>query len=130
MIDMAQQKTCAGASGRGPWQDIETAPMDGSLIDILVGYIDEVNCGTRLPHAYWREDLQEWWFCASFREGAEPLRQAWPDHPPVTHWMPLPRPPVPAITEVPPDPRSRGWLGRMLQQRADRPYDPAADTSF
>lgn len=78
------------------WQPIETAPKDGTIVDLFVG-------GRRYPDCFWGfpdhccgEDGQ---YCdsdwhrlkAGWVEGTfnEPIDDR------ITHWMPLPAPPTP-----------------------------------
>lgn len=73
------------------WQSIDTAPLDGSWI--LAGSW----CGP-LPHLEWHSQV-----CA-FREDYFSKQKAWGGSPgwffgknaQPTHWMPLPKPPLPA----------------------------------
>lgn len=70
---------------RGMWQPIETAPKDGTLIDL---WLD----GERAPacrfwsydgHSYWEQAYAEATDCFAPLYDAEP-----------THWMPIPEPPA------------------------------------
>ena len=104
------------------WQPIETAPKDGTVIDLWM--VDEAGEGKRIPNAYWVENYSdswtvyaedgshktEWikrdgWFAPGFdydgqdgfcdypkRYNAHPRQQKWIWSLP-THWMPLPAPP-------------------------------------
>ena len=58
------------------WQPIETAPKDGSDIDLWVEYKDR---GARVPNCGWYE--------GAWRHNFGRLMM------PATHWMPLPDPP-------------------------------------
>lgn len=67
------------------WQPIETAPTDGTPIDIWVeGFPDR-----RVVNMKW--DVHEW----GFRNYADP-EQGWMEDELATHWMPLPEPPTAA----------------------------------
>lgn len=66
------------------WRPIESAPMDGTKIDVWSR--DE-----RITDVYW-SDIQDWW-CVDGMCGPEeptPLHVA----PAITHWQPLPDPPT------------------------------------
>jgi hypothetical protein len=66
------------------WQPIETAPKDGSVIDLWT------SCGERVPDAKWTRHMG-WviWGTDSFESpGWERV------FPSPTHWMPLPAPPT------------------------------------
>lgn len=66
------------------WRPIETAPKDGSLVDLWVG-------GHRVPDCHWTGVI---WYSPHWKYdcGAEidPAR----GDPDPTHWMPLPDPPT------------------------------------
>jgi len=76
------------------WQDISTAPKDGTLIDIWIGRERRTDVCWRMsedqPHREWwcaREltaEWHEWGWCN--------LGQEYSVAP--THWMPLPRAPA------------------------------------
>jgi hypothetical protein len=66
------------------WQPIETAPRDGTVIDLW--FVGDWNC--RMPDAEWSESLGAW-----FVRGRH---SSYLDGPLITHWMPLPAPPEPA----------------------------------
>lgn len=80
------------------WQPIETAPKDGTVIDVWRdGMRDTVSWGFP-PHecgeagsycdSDWHSLKEPGWVCSTFGEflGCE--------HDPFTHWMPLPPPPT------------------------------------
>lgn len=78
------------------WRNIETAPKDGTEIDLWAMGRRVSNCRWAKPtHANWGDrhgcdqDLPEQWVtrsnCAWDRRNGEP-----------THWMPVPAPAVPA----------------------------------
>ncbi|MET0439152.1 MAG: DUF551 domain-containing protein [Devosia sp.] len=80
------------------WQPIETAPKDGTVIDVWrkQGGRETVSwglrphdCGEMGPHcdSDWHSENKPGWVCATFGEfvGGK--------HNPFTHWMPLPPPP-------------------------------------
>lgn len=71
------------------WQPIETAPKDGTLIDLWVD-------GTRLPDCRWYAECAEW---EQEPHWAQKYAETGPDCGfPVsgapTHWMPQPEPPT------------------------------------
>lgn len=79
------------------WKSIETAPKDGTEIDIWVRCNDNLHSSHRQPNAFWCDyDLNDpyniygavgWWM---------PLYEKFVhdyDEWTVTHWMPLPHPP-------------------------------------
>ena len=84
------------------WQPIETAPQDGTVIDLWVDYGNDG--GQRIPDGYWRSDPFPSFFDQDRREGWAAANQGydgadgWADDPElgtqVTHWMPLPKPPA------------------------------------
>ena len=57
------------------WQPIETAPKDGTIVDLL--HKD----GFRLIDQWWDDEDQSW--AAALFRGDD-----------ITHWMPLPEPPA------------------------------------
>lgn len=75
------------------WQPIETAPRDGTVIDLFYPYPRgrTINC-------YWDEGLRGWvWRRPTWRGSALLPESEWhfgayPGLEP-THWMPLPKPP-------------------------------------
>jgi hypothetical protein len=76
-----------GKEVRQEWQPIETAPKDGTRIDVWVP--TWLRTGNRMPNAKWRdgrwsfwwEPTQEWLSIEEEYEGGP------------SHWMPLPPPP-------------------------------------
>lgn len=64
------------------WQPIETAPKDGTLIDV---WCPEAGGGYRVPDAWWSEVDSHWLYVGQ----GSPMRWA---HEP-TRWIPLPMPP-------------------------------------
>lgn len=103
------------------WQPIETAPRDGTVVDLWM--VDETGRGFRQADAYYvldaydsaiRYDAEQrrwvggrrdgWWapnhdydgqdcFCDKVRTfNSHPMQQKWIFTEP-THWMPLPEPP-------------------------------------
>lgn len=64
------------------WQPIETAPKDGTEIDLWAG-------GFRFPDSKYYKDAWRYWGPDDYDS------QEWVKiiHP-VTHWMPLPKPPT------------------------------------
>jgi hypothetical protein len=63
------------------WQPIETAPKDGTVINVWAEDI-------RFPAVFWTDHDIEWWHVTDGKHGPWPLRGPSP-----THWMPLPDPP-------------------------------------
>lgn len=80
------------------WQPIETAPRDGTLIDLWI--INQDNDNFRITDAYWNKYDNAWWApyknygeggkaetsYKNTKTGNEMFEKA-------THWMPLPEPP-------------------------------------
>jgi len=66
------------------WQTIESAPKDGTLVDIYI-----MSLGERYTDSYYAKDEGVW--CWDI-DGLEGKRIAFTATPP-THWMPLPKPP-------------------------------------
>lgn len=68
------------------WQPIETAPKDGTRIDVWA-YWAEGDNWSRSADAYWSVEDQDWmldrWLAGQY---VTP--------PKITHWMPLPEPPA------------------------------------
>lgn len=82
LMDLAQRLR-AEASG---WQPIETAPKDGTEIDVWCeSTANGDNGGYRIPDSWWCQTDKNW------RTHGD-NRISWA-HPP-THWMPLPAPPA------------------------------------
>lgn len=67
------------------WQPIETAPMDGTQVDLWAGHL-----AGRIPNARWNAQAFRWeeWF----QDGVGTMRWNAVVYTP-THWMPLPKPP-------------------------------------
>jgi hypothetical protein len=61
------------------WQPIESAPKDGTPVDIWCA-------GFRYTDAYWGRVANEW-----LDEDGDPIKDYYGEEP--THWMPLPSPP-------------------------------------
>lgn len=94
--------TAAIAAMRGEpvgWQPIETAPKDGTIIDVWREEFGRETvywgrrpheCGEMGPHcdSDWHREKQPSWVCSTFGE------YVGGDHAPFTHWMPLPTPPA------------------------------------
>lgn len=74
------------------WQPIETAPADGTLIDLwIINYLGE---GERLPHCKWDSwsyPSGEW--VQQYAEASGAFFKAFDDREKATHWMPVPSPP-------------------------------------
>lgn len=77
------------------WQPIETAPKDGTMIDVWNrGY------GRRIPNVCWREQDkgitgEMGWALSAGTCGPDDFFERWQylEVEDVTHWMPLPEPP-------------------------------------
>jgi len=77
------------------WQPIETAPKDGTFVDLWV--INSRGEGDRVANACWKtpwgpyDDKQVGWWGEHENSGDRRvfLEPTWR----VTHWMPLPNPP-------------------------------------
>lgn len=67
------------------WQPIETAPKDGTKIDLWV-HFPEHDEAHRVADAFWDLEDEDWnlhgWLVRQFKFTPQP-----------THWMPLPEPP-------------------------------------
>lgn len=80
------------------WKTIATAPKDGTLIDIFAEQWvlaskkePPVKRSVRWPNCYWHEKSKEWLSAADPESpSARLIEQEWS----LTHWMPLPSPPV------------------------------------
>lgn len=72
------------------WRPIETAPKDGTRVDLWASWDD---CGVRLANAFWDTGRRfPGWVISVNDYGVLDERQ-------FTHWMPLPAPPMtPTIT--------------------------------
>lgn len=75
---------------KSPWQDIATAPKDGTYILIATKRHDG-----GMTSARWDDDV-DWWM---LDDGKNP--EIWLRGPAPTHWMPLPPPPPPNKEETP-----------------------------
>ena len=69
----------------GEWRPIETAPKDGSWVD-LWAYFPEHDLAKRVPSAKWDREVNNWrysyWHFGQYK------------YPPtITHWQPIPAPP-------------------------------------
>lgn len=65
------------------WQPIETAPGDGTEIDV---WVPDGAGGYRVPDAYWCGADRKW------RQTGQCHHLSWHAEP--THWMPSPHPPA------------------------------------
>lgn len=72
-----------GAPEQAQWRPIETAPKDGTRVDLW-------QQGHRVTDAFWDEG-EEWWCIDSLYSDGEPCPLAVSPEP--THWRPLPAPP-------------------------------------
>jgi hypothetical protein len=72
------------------WQPIETAPKDGTFVDLWFPENGSHIVSRRIASCRWKEDLPGGpaWFAQSGGGGWNMGRKA-------THWMPLPSPPSP-----------------------------------
>lgn len=70
------------------WQPIETAPKDGTFIDVWCSGLHNP-AGARETDAYW-DGTQ--WMCKMFERGG-PFTVGFYVTDKPTHWMPLPPPP-------------------------------------
>ncbi|MDE2019724.1 MAG: DUF551 domain-containing protein [Patescibacteria group bacterium] len=71
------------------WQPIETAPKDGTKIDLFV-MSTASGRGGRIPDCVWQSHKNKWkshWFHGN---GFEATRVSWFEP---THWRPIPEPP-------------------------------------
>lgn len=79
------------------WQDISTAPKDGTKIDVwCVNDVFGEPIG-RVPDAWWSEEHEEWSAGASWLSRPIEAPVATATGRPVvkvTHWMPKPQPPT------------------------------------
>ena len=64
-----------------PWQPIDTAPKDGTTVDLFARHAK--GFGTRIPYAWWVRDK---WVSPGHIVG--PMED-WT----ITYWMPIPEPP-------------------------------------
>ena len=78
----AMRAALTAALGDAGWQDISTAPKDGTAVDIWYKGVRYADCHwSSLPYA---GDISWGWTCQQLGRIAKP-----------THWMPLPTPPLP-----------------------------------
>ena len=77
------RKALAASTPVGGWEDISTAPKDGTNIDL---WCRDVKTGEsyHFPDSYWCRDRQQWHGCDEY---------IWPEVDVPTHWRPLPPPP-------------------------------------
>ena len=61
----------------GGWQPIETAPKDGTVVDLLIDGKRTIDCC--YEHNQWYKVMEEGTRCILWSK--------------ITHWMPLPKPP-------------------------------------
>jgi hypothetical protein len=78
------------------WLDIETAPKDGTAIDLWC--VHETDGAVRLADARWSDTLKCWTGPIEL-----PLNPGWV----ATSWMPLPLPPPPAAASGAPNLQDR-----------------------
>lgn len=74
------------------WQPIETAPKNGTLVDLWI--INHLGAGQRLLHCRWEQDYEDegrWEQLYSETRGC--FFTAFDERARATHWMPLPDPP-------------------------------------
>lgn len=77
-------------AGRAAWRPIETAPTDGTKIDVWVKK-------HRITDVYW-SDIQGWWCIDGHYGPEEPTPLAIIPAP--THWLALPAPPSAALARA------------------------------
>lgn len=69
------------------WRDIESAPKDGTHVDIWIN-------GFRKTDAKWDESQNRWkWFECFVGPDKRTKRYSFSSRAEVTHWMPIPAPP-------------------------------------
>lgn len=95
---IAQLETATEGSRESAWQPIETAPKDGTKVDLLYPYPRgrAINC-------FWEERHLAWvWRKATWKEGDLLPEDQWDwgyyANMEPTHWMPRPAPPKDAST--------------------------------
>lgn len=73
----------AQAEAKDAWRPIETAPKDGTTVDLIDKY------GTRYPDAHWDRNKNAWvdWVSDEFSQTYAAINA------PITHWMSLPAAP-------------------------------------
>jgi len=83
-IDRARAALEGVTEPASPWRDIESAPKDGTYIDLWISN------GERIPDARWNDRQRRWevWSLGDY-DGMEFVAIAGDP----THWMPLPEPP-------------------------------------
>lgn len=69
------------------WLPIETAPMDGTKVDLWVVF--PTTGGVRWPNAFFDTEERQWAGPSGFNAGQ------YTERPAIKHWMPLPEPPTP-----------------------------------
>lgn len=74
------------------WRPIETAPQNGTTIDLWIRYV-EGEGGYRITNARWDRESGQWQDWAPGDCGDMGWRQLDWQHL-ITHWMPLPEPPA------------------------------------
>ena len=87
--DMVLRHEAADALAAQEWQTIDTAPKDGTEID-LWAFDREHCCWSRRPDCYWSAMMK------NLNEESEGWAGLWEMHcdfQPPTHWRPLPPPP-------------------------------------
>lgn len=77
------------------WQPIETAPKDGTLVDLWI--INHLGDGERRPNCRWEQDHEddedEGRWEQMYSEASGSFFTAFDERARATHWMPLPDPP-------------------------------------
>lgn len=86
-------------SAQGEWQPIETAPLDGTFVDLWLGNDENPH---RITDAYWGRPYHTCGEAGQYCDSCPPNKDVWCDscfpteedgYQP-THWMPLPTPPT------------------------------------
>jgi hypothetical protein len=72
------------------WQPIETASLDGTVVDLFIDGMRVLDCSFRYPE-YGKRDAKVWCY---FNEIVDGMCQATIDDWEITHWMPKPKPPT------------------------------------
>jgi hypothetical protein len=70
------------------WQPIDTAPKDGSKIDLWVRF-EERNTATRCADSSWDEEAGDWHLGPGSYRAKQYVYGVFP-----THWMPIPASPT------------------------------------
>lgn len=95
--DIDPAEVLAKVGRAGGWQPIETAPKDGTIVDVWLGDADESDRNFYCTGKT-RRSPGWWWSKGKFRPlgGLEPAMPVFVEP---THWMPLPAPPQEATND-------------------------------